>query len=335
MVEARSADIGSTVSVLGLRVMVSYAKERGVDIRALFSELGVEPDVLDNDDNRLPVRLARRAWELAAVRSKDGSFGLHAAERATVGCFEALDYVLWASSTFGEVVERMQRYHRVIADDVAMHVVRTGRLVRLRRSFADRRHRAESAFGIVAIRGRELCGRAFRIQEVRFVHHAPADVRPHRALFRCPVRFGAPAHELVFEADQMQLPVRTAKPGLAKVLDRHLKHIIAQLPQGQTYLQRVDDAIARTLYQGRPSLAATARALHASPRTVQRNLQEIGVTHREVVDDVRREMADRLLATSRMSVSEVAFLLGFEDVSGFRRAYRKWTGTNPSRGRTP
>jgi AraC-like DNA-binding protein len=334
MVEARSLDVGSTVSVLGLRVLVSYAKECGVNVAALFEELGVAPAALDDDDNRLPVRFARRVWELAAQRSGDPSFGLHAAERATVGCFEAMDYVLWASSTLGEIMDRMQRYHRVIADDFDMHVVRSGRWVRMRRVFADRRHRAESGFALIALRARELCGRAFRLHEVRFIHHAPADVRPHRAMFRCPVRFGAPVHEIVLEAEQMKLPVRTAKPGLARVLDRHLKDLISKLPKGQTYLQRVDDAVARTLYQGKPSLAATARALHASPRTVQRNLQELGLTHRQVVDDVRREMAERLLTTRRMSITEVAFLLGFDDVSGFRRAYRKWTGTNPSRGRT-
>jgi AraC-like DNA-binding protein len=168
---------------------------------------------------------------------------------------------------------------------------------------------------------------------VCFTHDAPSDVRPHRALFRSPVRFGCAAPEITFSADQLKLPVRTARPGLAVVLDRHLHELLSRLPAGQTYRQRVEHAIGRTLHAGRPSLAATARALHASPRTVQRQLHELGISHRQLVDEVRRDIASRLLATSRLSVSEVAFLLGFEDVSGFRRAHRKWTGTSPSRGR--
>jgi AraC-like DNA-binding protein len=149
-------------------------------------------------------------------------------------------------------------------------------------------------------------------------------------LFRCPVRFGCAQPELVFSADQLALPVKTAKPGLAVVLDRHLRDLIARLPPRGSLYNRVHQAIASTLHRGRPSLAATARALHASPRSLQRYLRESGVTHRQIVDDVRRDMAERLLASGRVSIGEVAFLLGFEDVSGFRRAYRKWTGMNPS-----
>jgi AraC-like DNA-binding protein len=73
--------------------------------------------------------------------------------------------------------------------------------------------------------------------------------------------------------------------------------------------------------------------LRASPRTVQRRLQELGLTHRELVDQVRRALAPRLLATPRLSLTEVAYLLGFEDVSGFYRAHRRWTGVAPSRRR--
>jgi AraC-like DNA-binding protein len=328
------ADHGSTVCVLGPRVMLAYAAEHGVDVPALLAELGLAASALDDPDHRLPLRIVRRAWDLAAARSHDPAFGLHVAQGAAIGTFEALDYAMWASATLEEVIERMQRFYRVIGDDLAIQLVRNGAWVRLRRCVAhDRRQRAESVLALVTLRSRELCGRSFQLHEVRFTHPAPADVRPHHALFRCPVRFNCPAPELVFAADQLKLAVRTAKPGLARVLDRHLHDLLARLPPGQSFRQRVDDAIARTMHAGRPSLEATARTLHASPRTVQRHLAELGVTHRELVDEVRRDMAERLLATRRVSIGEIAFLLGFEDASGFRRAYHKWTGTNPARAR--
>jgi AraC-like DNA-binding protein len=329
-----AADLGGTGCVLGLRIMLSHATSCGVDVRAMMNELGVDPEILDDSDNRLSLRTLRRLWEMASARSLDHAFGLHVAERAGMGAFEALDYVMWASATLADVVDRLLRFHRVLGDDLGLHVMRSGPLVRLRRVIPhDQRHRAESGFAIVTLRARELCGRSFRLHEVRFVHAAPADVRPHRALFRCPVKFGCAAPELVFDAKHLQLPVRTSKPGLARVLDRHLHDLLARLPRSPTLLQRVEHAIAQTLHAGRPSLESTARALQASPRTLQRHLQELGVTHRQIVDNVRREMAERMLATRRISISEVAFLLGFEDVSGFRRTYRKWTGKSPSRGR--
>jgi AraC-like DNA-binding protein len=74
--------------------------------------------------------------------------------------------------------------------------------------------------------------------------------------------------------------------------------------------------------------------LQASPRTVQRRLAEHGTSHLQVVDSVRRGLAERLVAEGRMSITEIAFLLGFADLGGFERMYRRWTGMSPSRART-
>jgi AraC-like DNA-binding protein len=314
--------------------MLAYATECGVDARALIAEVGIDPAVLRDPDSRVSLRLLHRAWELAAARSGDPAFGLHAGEHAGLGTFEALDYAMWASDTLEDVLERLVRFYRVIGDDLATTLVRKGDWIHLRHvSTHEPRHRAETRLAVLASRARELCGRGFRIHEVRFRHPAPADARPHRALFRCPVQFGCATTELVFAAEQLQLPVRTAKPGLASVLDRHLQVLLGRLPKEPTLLARVDDAIARLLHVGRPSLARTAVALQVAPRTLQRELQRLDLTHRKVVDDLRRELADRYLAARRISISEVAFMLGFNDVSGFRRAYRKWTGRNASQAR--
>jgi AraC-like DNA-binding protein len=314
--------------------MLEYAKECGVDIDALMVELHLDPATLRNHDNRLSLRLVHRAWELAAARSGDPAFGLHAGERAGLGTFEALDYALWASATLEEVIDRLARFYRVIGDDLATTLVRTGDSAHLRHvSRHELRDRAETRLAIFASRARELCGRSFRNQEVRFTHPAPADAGPHRALFRCPVRFGCATTELVFPANQLQLPVRTSKPGLATVLDRHLHELLARLPKESTFRARIDDVIARMLHVGRPSLTKTARALHMAPRTLQRQLHRLGVTHRQIVDDVRRNLAERYLATRRLSISEVAFMLGFNDASGFRRAYRTWNGKSASQTR--
>ncbi|HEX5058321.1 MAG TPA: AraC family transcriptional regulator ligand-binding domain-containing protein, partial [Kofleriaceae bacterium] len=258
----------------------------------------------------------------------------HLAEHSPIGTFEALDYALWASSTFGDALDRLVRFLRIIGDDLTLHVTRAGKWARVHRVVVhDQRHRAECFLAILVLRGRELLGRPLRLREVRFTHRRPADIRAHRRLFHCPIRFGSSVTELVFDVNQLDAPVRSARPGLAAVLDRHLRDLLSRLPQRGSFVHRVHQSIARTLHAGRPSLKTTARALHMSSRTLQRHLQDVGVTHRQIVEDVRRDLAERLLATRRMSITEVAFLLGFEDVSGFRRAYRQWTGMNPSRAR--
>ena len=70
-----------------------------------------------------------------------------------------------------------------------------------------------------------------------------------------------------------------------------------------------------------------------SPRTLQRRLEELGTSYQELLDDVRRRSARRLLANTDLDAGEVAFLLGFEELNSFTRAFHAWEGTTPTRWR--
>ena len=74
-------------------------------------------------------------------------------------------------------------------------------------------------------------------------------------------------------------------------------------------------------------------AMHVSVRTLQRRLVEAGTTFREVSDLVRDQLAEEYLSDPRVSIPEVAFLLGFSDQSSFNRAFRRWTGQSPGEWR--
>jgi len=73
--------------------------------------------------------------------------------------------------------------------------------------------------------------------------------------------------------------------------------------------------------------------MRVSPRTLQRRLEELGTTYQNLLDDVRRDTSRRLLASTDLDASEVAFLLGFEELNSFTRAFHTWEGVTPSRWR--
>jgi AraC-like DNA-binding protein len=85
---------------------------------------------------------------------------------------------------------------------------------------------------------------------------------------------------------------------------------------------------------GPPSLAAIAARLRTSTRTMQRRLAEDHTSLRNIVDDVRRELAVQYLANEAMTIDEVAFLLGFADSSSFSRAFRRWIRQPPAKFRS-
>jgi AraC-like DNA-binding protein len=98
----------------------------------------------------------------------------------------------------------------------------------------------------------------------------------------------------------------------------------------------VDDvrgSLGRCICGERPAVEKIAKSLGMSPRTLQRRLEELGTTYQVLLDDVRRRSARRLLTSTDLDATEVAFLLGFEEVNSFTRAFHGWEGTTPTRWR--
>jgi AraC-like DNA-binding protein len=87
--------------------------------------------------------------------------------------------------------------------------------------------------------------------------------------------------------------------------------------------------LAEGLSNGQPQLAQIAPRLRMSARTLHRKLEQEGTNFRRVLTEVRRELAVRHLVECRLAIGEIAFLLGFSEVSAFHRAFKHWTGHAP------
>jgi AraC-like DNA-binding protein len=178
--------------------------------------------------------------------------------------------------------------------------------------------------------GKRNLGDAFVTQAVHFRHAAPARIDNHRRIFGGTLRFAQPRDELILDRQLLAQPLPQAEPELAELLDRHLAQLISALPQGPGFLDRVRSCVAQELRHGEPSLQDVAQRLHMSGRSLQRRLQQEGTTLQELLAGVRRDLAVRHLHDAQESIAEIAFLLGFSEVSTFHRAFKRWTGLTPS-----
>ena len=321
-----------TASVVILRPLLRYARTKGIH-DAILAAIEVPASVLDDYDYRITEASRARAWTEARARTDDPAMGLHVAAHAWIGAFEVLDYSLYFSSNLREALQHICRFHRVLCDAWAFTWHAESDATRLQRVERTPPVEAEAYFAVLTLRCRELSGVDLAPREIRFVHEAPADTSAHAALFRCPVRFGCATSEILFASEDLAHPVTTANPGVERVLERHMNDLLARLPKNDSFVERVRGVVARRIGRGRLTVGAIAHELHASPRTVQRRLGDHGTTYGQVLDAYRRELAQRLIAEQRMSVTEIAFLLGFADVSGFARMYKRWTGVTPSQAR--
>lgn len=152
--------------------------------------------------------------------------------------------------------------------------------------------------------------------------------------FRAPVRFEADRTAFVFDAEALDWPVPTQNDELAFHLRSHAETLLAERAAQKPEISRlIERRILDALPVGGVSMKALARELGLSQRTLSRRMRASGTSLRGVTESLRRELAEAHLADRRLSVGEIALLLGYADVAAFSAAYKRWTGRAPSLGR--
>jgi len=189
----------------------------------------------------------------------------------------------------------------------------------------------EFVFASFALRARAATADRFTLRAARFAHAKPlAPDETYRDVFRAPVIFGADFDEIELDAAQLDLRLATADPITSAALEAKVA-VLAATPIGRSaFIDRVRRAASDVLAE-RPSLSTIGTALGLSARTLRRQLKQERTSLRAVIDELRRERADELLAANT-TVKEIAFVLGFSEPSAFSRAYKRWTGRAPKLG---
>ncbi|MCP5347373.1 MAG: AraC family transcriptional regulator ligand-binding domain-containing protein [Pseudomonadales bacterium] len=175
----------------------------------------------------------------------------------------------------------------------------------------------------------EVATQEVKLNGVFFKHAGPEIVADHEAFFGCPVHFNTDRDALLIADESMRAPNRLADSGIAQYFEAQLDAEISQLDAEYSLDKQVKQQIAGALSEGVPNISAIASVLAMSSRTLQRKLSEQGLTYQALVDDARREFAERLLRENKHSLSNIAFLTGFSEQSSFNRAFKRWAGQTP------
>ncbi len=327
------------IAVRALESVVAGLEALGHDAQALVAAAGIDAAVLADPEGRVPHSEALALWREGVARTGDDLLGLHVAEAAPVDSFDVHAYAVVSSATLREGFGRACRYQRLIHEATQLTLAPDGDVEVLRHALPGGRPvpRQSAEFLLTAyVRlGRLAAGRDWVPREVRFAHAAPADTAEHARVFGAPLRFEAGENSLAIAPEVLDAPNPGADAGLLKVLDRHASDLLARVPVSSALSDRVRAFLLDAFGEGTPTAADAAGRLKMSARTLSRGLRAEGTTFKELLDQLRHERATALLADGRTSIAEVAYLLGFSDVSAFYRAFKRWTGATPAefRGR--
>jgi len=176
---------------------------------------------------------------------------------------------------------------------------------------------------------RGLCGPKWTASQVLLPRKPPADPTPWTRVFNAPVQFNAGQCALVFPSRWLAHPVAVADP----VLHRHLKQQADAMHRDRDFASEVRRLVSGTIAYHVSTAAHVAKLLGIHEKTLNRRLQEVGLTFRTVRDDARYAMAQQLLANTSMNLTEIAASLGYAEASAFVRAFARWSGTTPGKWR--
>jgi AraC-like DNA-binding protein len=323
-----------TVQAKAVEKIVSAAAAHGVRPQVLYDVVKLDPSVLIDPDNRISFAQLVALYEKAAELTGDDNFGLHIGQSINPTAFDVVGYCALNSPTLGAAFTRVARYHSIWTDGALFNVETANDTSAVVYTYADtsihnHRQDAEMTLATVTTLCRNIASPDFALTSVEFQHDAPRDTSEHRQLFRCPIEFRAPANKLTFASEFLALPIAKADASLCAVLDRHAEELLAKFPPQHSLIDQVRSIIAAELRGGDPSLERAADQLSLTPRTLQRKLQDLGTSHNELLDQMRRQLAMRYLREHEMAICEVAYLLGFSESSSFHRAFKRWTGLTP------
>jgi len=326
-----------TIAATSTLAMLRTAETRGARITDLLEGAGLTLALLEDPDARLPGPTVLGIWSALRERTADPALQLRAPATLPFGAYRVIDYLVAASATVGDGIRRFASYFGLIADALTLSINqdREGHCLCLTTTDGGPVPPVYVDYVFAALVSRIR----MRIRPDLHVHHVdlrqtePRNAAPYRDVFQARVRFGAAADRLCFSAAEWDSPTQSADAALVRVLEEHARILAQQTPRAVAgFRGEVQKALASTLPEG-GSAVSVARALNVSLRTLQRKLVASGTTFREVSEVVRGQLAEGYLADATVSITEVAFLLGFSEESAFNRAFRRWTGETPGRWR--
>jgi AraC-like DNA-binding protein len=325
-----------TVTGFAAKCAVVALRRHNVAIAPLLECAGISDHGFHDRQRRISAAAQSEFLERAAEALDDDAFGLHLAEAANPREAGLLFYVASAAKDLGEALVLLERYLRIVNEAVSLELKRAPDGVAVEFGLVGvSRHRIRQniEFGVALICKalREVVGRSIHPTRVAFAHRRNSHLRDFERFYRCPVEFAAPSDQLSLSKETLALPLVTGDPYLLEALQPLCEEAAKERRTAPGSLRSsVENEVQKLLPHGKVARQTVAKALATSPRTLARRLADEGTTFDEVVDRLRLSLALRYIEERDLSLSQIAWLIGYEGSTSLNHAFRRWTGRSPS-----
>jgi AraC-like DNA-binding protein len=317
-------------SILLLQVIEQW----GTNPASALHGTGLKMTDLEDDDTWISYRQTMHIVDNAYKLTGCDSLGLDVGSAEDISTFGILGYAMLSCATVGEALAVGEKYQRAAQNlcDVQLEMSEDQITISAATPFVLKpsgyRFAIEELFSGVMKLIRVLSGEDLYPHEIHCAYGDPGYREYYESVFQCPVHFNESGNRMVLKSKLLDFPILHANKFNARMSEKLCEEILYKYIGEEDLTTRIRHIILRV--PGKfPNEATVADALAVSGRTMRRQLSALGTSYREVLDQVRSDLAQQYLQNSSLNVEQVGQLLGYTETTNFRRAFKRWMGVSP------
>jgi len=306
---------------------------QSMEARGIRADISLAGTGIDLSSDR--VTYQQRIHQLSNMLDLLGMNGawLESPRAVSISDYGLLGYAMMSSATLEQAVQIAVKYHKLAGAmfELAFDVDGDEAVLRIDHLLPGGRvgqYTVEELFaGISRLIGL-LLGRDHKPSRILLNYEAPEYAEKHLQCFRCPVIFDQPSCQYRFSREELAESLAEADANTARICEESCRKLLNQMEIEDDIISRICHLLLSTPGEF-PKLDAVANKLSLGARTLRRRLNDLGTSYQRILDDVRRELAIEYLRTTNLTVQEIAELLGYSEVTNFRRAFMRWVELSP------
>lgn len=326
------------IDAVMLKNVVGLGRMLGLPEADLWAAARTDPADAQDPDARIPFGPLVWIWDFFMARFPGMPLGLRIGQMMTYDHLGLCGQLIKTSPDVRTALERAIRFNRLMDPLLTLELEESGGVAHLRLDHLPavraQVEPIEMMLAAIVSNVRRMSGESGEevLLATHFAHPQKHSTEAYASIFPGAVLFDQPGYGLTFESSVLDWPLPNADVGAGRYIERYAETLVQQrgLSADDSMERQVRQHLHEAIVEGGDlQQDAVAEALGVGKRTLQRRLRAEGPSFAEVLGDVRRIHALRLLRQQGLAIYEVAFLLGYQEATSFYRAFKRWTGQTP------
>lgn len=318
--------------------IVEHIQRNQGDVSEVFHRAGLLVDDIDSPVNELLLNQFCTLYGAAAQNTCNDNFGLEVGSSFKPQHLGPLGYAAICSPTLFAALGNLVKYFPAHQGSTSFGLIRDGDVLWLSYRITDkrieqRRQDAELSLGIFWNIFRAALGQNWRPLEVRFEHQKPDNSNEHETIFGAPVEFNRRTNAFAFHRNDLDVRMPGQDSYLLSIISSFFELHSGAAKNPEDFATVVRNQIQLHLGNKLPTVSEIAKLLGLRDSAFRRQLKNRGLLFSDILRAARQELALHYMENSDIPLTDIAFDLGYSELSAFSRAFRSWTGMSPHRYR--